>query len=135
MTVTASRRSAAPPPEFEAATCLCGSAVIGVRVADALVVVDKDKDPDGEIRGVKYGGRWVYTEANVDGVNGQQVRYRRHRCTRTMQSDLRRRLDRNDTSGPCRGYCGKQLPRVYGPNPTLMCDDCSEKLAQRRAST
>jgi hypothetical protein len=121
------------------AACGCGAGVGTIDVAASAVLVDKEQDERGEFHGFTMGGRWVFTTANTDGVGGQRVHYRRHRCPVTIQADMRRTLDERDTEGPCAGYCGRRcpcgcrgrVPNRYGPNAEMMCPGCSA----RRAAT
>ncbi len=117
-----SRRREEQP--FADAMCGCGATVVQVTVGGKRVLVDPDDDPHGDVSGIKLGGRWVFTAANVDRASTETLRRRRHRCPHTEQADLQRGAARADTSGPCRRYCGARVPHAYGPHADPLCPDC-----------
>jgi hypothetical protein len=121
--------AAASPDGLSAQTCRCGKDVAGADMAGTVVLVDKKADERGAIHGYQLAGRWIFTEADTTNVNGLRKNYVRHRCPATQQSDLRRRMDDNDTAGPCAGACGTKVPRRYGKFCQIMCDPCREKRA------
>ncbi len=126
------RRRAEPTPAHQPATCPCGNAVTAVQLDGTPVLADVGVDPDGEIGGVKVGGRWVFTPVDPDAATPPAVRYRRHRCAATMQADLHR--SRSDTAGPCVGCCGRTVPHRYGPHADTMCPTCRARHAEPNGS-